>query len=287
MKLTVLFFSLFLGKVMLAQSPFRQKQEALPVYAGEMQKAPGDWLLGNVDAVTRVFKSSNGKDLVISNGLISRKFRLNPYMACLGFRNLTSGKEMLRAIEPEAELLINGRSWAVGGVQGQFERGYIQYDWLERFRADDEAFRLVDFSIRDIQPRFPWKPSRWSTHKRWPPKGKEIDFTFHPPGNALPGITIDVCYEMYDGIPLLSKWLVVHNAGRETIRINSFESEKLAVVEESSGVDKDGSFPSPHICVQSDYAFGGGSYADANHTTRWLPDSLYSSHLQEKKKAWS
>jgi hypothetical protein len=84
---------------------------------------------------------------------------------------------------------------------------------------------------------------------------------------------------MYDDIPLLSKWLVVHTAGRETIRINSFESERLAVVEESSGVDKDGSFPSPHICVQSDYAFGGGSYADANHTTRWLPDSLYSSQV--------
>ena len=280
MKLTGLFFLLFCGKVILAQGRLQQKQGVLPVYSAvENQKAEGDWLLGNRNAITRVFKSANGKDLVISNGLISRQFRTQPYMACFGFSNLISGKEMLRAIEPEAEIVINGRTYAVGGVRGQFERGYIQYDWLDKFTADDEAFRLVDFSIRDIQPRFKWKPLRWSTHKQWPPKGKEIDFTFRLPGKALAGVTIDICYEMYDGIPLLSKWMVVHNAGQEQIRIDSFKSEKLAVVEESSGVDKDGSFPSPHICVQSDYAFGGGSYADANHTTHWLPDSSYSSQV--------
>jgi len=280
MKLVGLFLLLFCGKVMLAQNPLQQKQDALPVYSiDENKKTEGDWLLGNSDAITRVFKSSNGKDLIISNGLMSRQFRMHPYMACFGFRNLISGKEMLRAIEPEAELLINGYSYAVGGAKGQFERGYIQYAWLDRFTADDAAFRLVDFTVRDIQPRFAWKPLRWSTHKQWPPKGKEIDFIFRLPGSALPGVTIDICYEMYDGIPLLSKWMVVHNAGQQTIRINSFKSEKLAVVEESSGIDRDGSFPSPHICVQSDYAFGGGSYADANHTTNWLPDSLYSSQV--------
>ena len=206
MKLTGLFFLLFCGKVMLAQSRLQQKREALPVYSAvEHQKTEGDWLLGNRNAVTRVFKSANGKDLVISNGLISRQFRMQPYMACFGFSNLISGKEMLRAIEPEAEIVINGQPYAVGGVRGQFERGYIQYDWLDKFTADDEAFRLVDFSIRDIQPRFKRKPLRWSTHKQWPPKGKEIDFTFRLPGKALAGVTIDICYEMYDGIPLVSK----------------------------------------------------------------------------------
>jgi hypothetical protein len=77
----------------------------------------------------------------------------------------------------------------------------------------------------------------------------------------------------------MSKWLVVRNAGSSMIRINSLESEKLAMVEESSGVDKDGNFPSPHICIQSDYAFGGGTAADANHSTWWLPDTLYTSQV--------
>ncbi len=280
MKIICMFFLLCCTGNLAAQTPLQQKQEALPFYPSiENETAKGDWLLGNTHAKTKIYKSANGKDLVISNGLVSRQFRLQPYMACFGFRNLITGKEMLRAIEPEAEIMINGQSYAVGGVKGQFERGYIQYDWLNKFAADDQAFQLVEFSIREIQSRFKWKPVRWSTRKQWPPKGKEIDFTFRLPGNALPGVTVEVCYEMYDDIPLLSKWVVVHNGGQERMRINSFKSEKLAMVEESAGVDKDGSYPSPHICVQSDYAFGGGSYADANHSTNWLPDSLYTSQV--------
>lgn len=263
-----------------AQSPLLQKMEGLPVYpSNQIVAAKGDWLLGNTIAITRIFKSADGRDLIITNGLVSRQFRVQPYMACFGFRNLITGKEMLRSIEPEAVAEINGRSYNVGGVKGQFERGYLQYDWMSKFAADKNAFQLVDFSIRDIASRFPWKPLRWAAYKQWPPRGKEIDFTFRLQGDELQGVTIDVCYEMYDNIPLMSKWLVIHNAGNDTIRINTFKSEKLAMVEESAGINSDGYLPSPHICIQSDYTFGGGSYADANHTTCWLPDSLYTSQV--------
>ncbi len=280
MKVICLFFLLFCVKNTEAQNLLQQKQEALPLYsANETQGAQSDWLLGNRHALTRIFKSSNGKDLIISNGLISRSFRMQPNMACFGFRNLITGKEMLRAIEPEAVLMINNKSYPVGGVKGQFERGYIQYDWLDKFTTDNQAFQLVDFSVRDIQSRFNWKPVRWSSHTQWPPKGKEIDFTFRLPGNELSGLMVEVCYEMYDNCPLLSKWLVVHNAGQETVRINTFQSEKLAMVEESSGVNEEGYYPAPHISIQSDYAFGGGTYADANRTTNWLADSLYTSQV--------
>ena len=77
MKLVGLFLLLFCGKVMPAQNPLQQKQDALPVYSiDENQKTEGDWLLGSSDAITRVFKSSNGKDLIISNGLIYSPFRI-------------------------------------------------------------------------------------------------------------------------------------------------------------------------------------------------------------------
>ncbi|MDP4130281.1 MAG: alpha-galactosidase, partial [Bacteroidota bacterium] len=280
MKIIWVCFLLCCAENIAAQTPLQQKQDALPFYPSvENPAAKGDWLLGNTHATTQIYKSANGKDLIISNGLISRQFRMQPYMACFGFSNLVTGKEMLRAIEPEAVITINNKSYRVGGAQGQFERGYVQYDWLDRFTTDDQAFQLVDFSIRDIQSRFPWKPVRWSTQKSWPPKGKEIDFTFRMPGNELQGVTAEVCYEMYDNIPLLSKWLIVHNRSHEAIRIDGFESEKLAMVEESSGVNSDGYFPAPHICIESDYAFGGGTAADANHTTFWLPDTSYTSQV--------
>ncbi|MEO8415643.1 MAG: alpha-galactosidase [Ginsengibacter sp.] len=277
-----IFLFLFLGAVsnVLAQNLIQQKLESLPVYPSDEIKAPGrDWLIGNTNASTQIFKSSNGKDLVIANGLVCRQFRMQSYMACFGFKNLVTGKEMLRAIEPEAELVINGKTYNVGGVSGQFERGYLQYDWLDKFKKDHQAFQLIDFTIREIPPRFKWKADRWNTNKQWPPKGKQLDFTFGLAGKELDGVTVNILYDMYDNIPLMCKSMVVHNAGNSAIRINSFKSEQLAMVEESAGVNKDGFLPSPHICIQSDYTFGGGSYADANHTTCWLPDSLFTSQV--------
>ncbi|MGH2647084.1 MAG: alpha-galactosidase, partial [Ginsengibacter sp.] len=257
-----------------------QKLEKLPIYVvSDSNVLKADWLLGNTNAITKILKSADGKDLIITNGLISRQFRMQPYMACFGFKNLVAGKEMLRSLEPEAAITINDKAYNIGGVNGQFERGYIQYDWLDRFTKDDKAFQLVNFSIRDIQTRFNWKPERWNTNKQWPPKGKEIDFTFRMTENELQGININIIYEMYDNIPLITKRMVVQNKSNEAIRINTFQSEKLAMVEESSGVNQDGVLPSPHICIQSDYTFGGSSYADANHTTNWLTDSLFTSQV--------
>jgi hypothetical protein len=263
-----------------AQNLLQQKLHDLPVYpSNEIKAVKGDWLLDNTNAVTQIFKSKNGKDLIITNGLVCRMFRLQSYMACFGFRNLVTGKEMLRSIEPEAEVEINSKSYEIGGVQGQFERGYLKYEWLDRFKNDTSAFQLVDFSIKNIQPRFEWIPKRWNTNTQWPPKGKQIDFKFRKSDNELNGVTLDIIYEMYDNIPLMSKWMIVHNESNNPITINSFKSEKLAMVEESAGINKDGVLPSPHICIQSNYSFGGGSYADANHTTWWLPDTMYTSQV--------
>ena len=277
-----IFFFLFALtiKSAVAQSPLQKTLNQLPVYpSDEIKAAPGDWLLGNTRAITQVFKSSNGKDIIITNGLVCRQFRVEPYMACFGFRNLVTGKEMLRSIEPEAEVTINGKSYNVGGVKGQFERGYLQYNWLDKFTRDEQAFELIDFSVSDIPSRFKWKPARWNANNQWPPKGKEIIFTYQPTDKEIKNVTISILYEMYDNIPLVSKSMEVHNQSNATIIINTFKSEELAMVEESSGTNDDGYLPSPHICIQSDYAFGGGSYADANHTTYWLPDSSFTSQV--------
>ena len=281
-----LLFSLLLSCCMgglVAQNLVLEKLEQLPRYPyKEIRAAKGDWLLGNTDAVAKVYQSGNGRDMVITNGLVCRQFRIQPYMACFDFRNLVTGKEMLRSLEPEAELEINGKPYPIGGVQGQFERGYLDYQWLSQFKNDPKAFQLFDFSIKDLKPRFKWTPKRWSTNQQWPPKGKQIDFVFRSPDKELSGITLDIIYEIYDNIPLVAKWMTVHNQSHSSVTINSFKSEKLAMVEEGSGVNEDGFYPSPHICIQSNYSFGGGSYADANCTTHWLADSLYTTQVNYK-----
>lgn len=276
------FFLLLLcpSKNVIAQNTVQKKLQDLPVYSfNEIEAVKGDWLLATNNATAKILKSADGKDLIVTNGLICRQFRLQPYMACFGFKNLVTGKEMLRAIEPEAEITINNKSYKVGGATGQFERGYLQYSWLDKFTVDKDAFYLTDFSIRDIQPRLKWNPERWNTNKQWPPEGKEIDFKFQAPAKFLEGVTVNIVYEIYDNIPLISKRMIISNNSNDRVIINTFNSEKLAMVEESAGANEDGFFPAPHICVQSDYTFGGASHADANHTTFWLADTMFTSQV--------
>src|SRR5699024_3302665 len=60
--------------------------------------------------------------------------------------------------------------------------------------------------------------------------------TFHysPPGNApndIKGLKVDVIYEMYDGLPVVSKWIEIFNSTNANICLNRFKSEILSVVE--------------------------------------------------------
>ena len=82
---------------------------------------------------------------------------MQPYFACFSFRNLMTPKEMIRSIQPEAQIEIDSTHYNIGGVKGQFEYAYMKYDWLEKFNNDPAAFQFKDFEIKNIQTRFPWK----------------------------------------------------------------------------------------------------------------------------------
>ena len=150
---------------------------------------------------------------------------------------------------------------------------------MKHFTDDASAFQYSHFQIQNIQPRFPWKPIRWCADTLWPPKGKEITFYFLPPSGALQGVTVQVHYEMYDNIPLVSKWITVQNESNLDIRVDSFKSEILSMVENGNTVSLDGHLQPPHIFIESDYSFGGMDADAADHTTYWLPDSLYTTQV--------
>ena len=258
----------------------QNKLEYLPVFMQQAdQPVKNDWLLDQGNFITGVYRTKDHRDLVITNGLVSRTFRIDPYFGCYSFKNLMTGKEMLRAIRPEAMITINGKHYQIGGVQGQFEYAYLKTDWLKKFTEDTTAFHFSHFEIQNIQSRFPWKPIRWCADSTWPPKGKEITFYFLPPQGELQGVTVQVHYEMYNNIPLISKWITVENESGSDIRVNSFKSEILSIVEEGNTTGLDGRMHPPHIFIESDYAFGGMDANSADHTTYWLPDSLYTTQV--------
>ncbi len=93
--------------------------------------------------------------------------------------------------------------------------------------------------------------------------------------SRLKELTVSVHYEMYQGIPLMCKWLTIHNGSDESVRLNTFTSEILAMVEYESHVENYDRWNTPNIHIESDYAFGGMNACVANHTTYWERDPEY------------
>ena len=72
----------------------------------------------------------------------------------------------------------------------------------------------------------------------WPAPGVRLSLHFAAPADSgLGGLEAVVHYELYDGIPLLCKWLEMHNHTGRSIRLNTFVSEILAAVEGEISVD--------------------------------------------------
>src|SRR5687767_10969188 len=81
----------------------------------------GDWLVSPVMKPAQVYKSADGKDIILYNGLVKRTFRLFPNVACVDYKNMITGQQLLRALKPEAIVTINGKEYNVGGLYGQKE----------------------------------------------------------------------------------------------------------------------------------------------------------------------
>jgi hypothetical protein len=105
------------------------------------------------------------------------------------------------------------------------------------------------------------------------------------PTSALrPQVTVEVHYELYDGLPLLSKWLVVRNGTDKPVRLDAFVCEILAAVEPESIVDPTDQWESSLIHVETDYAFGGMSPSCRRQGVHWLPDPAYTSQVNYELK---
>lgn len=246
-----------------------------------------DWLIKPPERRAGIFRSGDSKDIVMNNGLIRRAFRLGPNAATVAFDNLTADQPLLRAVRPEAMLKVDNFDLAVGGLKGQSDHGYLRREWIDSMTNDPVALQFTGFEVGPVRERLVWKRKRYSSDIPWPPPGVALTLHFsgawltsqsnRPP--ALTNLTVSVHYEMYDGIPLLSKWITLSNGGLQSITLNKFTSEVLAMIEAESVVDKREQWEYPNIHVQSDYSFRGMDAKTANQTTYWVVDPLYQTQV--------
>lgn len=161
-------------------------QQNLPKFTKEKVRSNNDWLLYGVDQPTKLYEDKNGH-LVLSNGLVSRTFSINPNGATIGLEHLQTGETFLRSVRPEAEVQIDGITFEVGGLTGQPIHNYLLPEWIESMRANPGSFNLIDYKVENTKERFGWKKRKeWMPKDMsWPAPGKELIFTYKLDDEAL------------------------------------------------------------------------------------------------------
>jgi len=256
-----------------------------PVAApADIEAVDSDWLVDPIERKAGVFVSEDRMEIVMANGLISRAWRIEPDAACVAFDNLMTGASVLRAVRPEARVEINGQSHDIGGLIGQPDHAYLTEEWLDRMEAAPGAFEFTGFEEGEPKERFPWKRVRHhAPGAEWPPPGVSLRLDFEGTGPELSGVRVSVHYEMYHGLPVMQKWITVHNGTDQPIDVDSFTCEILAVVEHCNPVENREEVPLPHPDsphVETDYAFGAFRvYTARRFSVHWLPDPLFKSQV--------
>src|SRR5579884_498568 len=240
---------------------------ALPVWERKGEDPTlDDWLVTPVKKPAVVRPFPDRKEIVLENGLIRRTFCTGPNLATVDLTNLLTGVALLRGVKPEAIVEMDGRKLEIGGLKGQPDYAYLDPEWLDEMTADPEAFRFTGYTIGEPQARYPWKPQRHAAERPWPPKGVALTLLFQPPQSLrshYPGLKVEVHYELYTGLPALSKWIAITNGRGREVEIGAVACEILAVNEQEKS----------RLHVESDYAF------DGMNTTFWGPDPEYTSQI--------
>ena len=238
-----------------------------------------DWLI-KPTAQKAVISIQKNK-LTLDNGLVRRVFLLDPNASCISYINLSNGQELLRSIEPEARLVLNGQSYNVGGLSGQKEKAYLRLEVENNLQKKDSDFVFTNYRISDIKPFINWKPTTWLTNPNQP-TGKTVTLEFISNLPALKNILVQVHYELYDGLPLITKWVSVENKSNTTIKMNRVVNEVLGLVEEESAVvGKPEEMKKQHgIYFETNYAFNNAMRYDiSDQTTHWKTDLSYTSQV--------
>ncbi|WP_442878925.1 NPCBM/NEW2 domain-containing protein [Bacteroides sp.] len=254
----------------------KNKIARLPNITLPLKRVDFDWLITPNSHSATVYRTSDEKTIVLSNGLIARTFRITPNLATTDMINLMTGENMLRAVSSEGSLCLDGKSYSLGGLQGQPERGYIKSEWIEHMAPIPHSFLIEDFEITPLKESISWARSRWALNKA-KPTGQTLTFTLRGQ-NALSKTVVKLHYDLYDAIPTLRKRMEVINESDIPFTIDSFKLELLAFAEPESPVGGDPQlFIKPNICIESNYAFGGFNDRESEQTEKWITDPEYTS----------
>ena len=254
------------------------KLQRLPVYQSLISdKTPFDWLLTPERVKAGIYRTPDGKGIVVANDLVSRTFRLMPNLATVDFTNRMTGESLLRAVSSEGSIRIDGKDRSIGGLAGQPERGYLRAEWIDSLQTLPESFLVEDFEVKPLEETLAWPRHRWALNKQ-SPTGQEVVFTLRG-DQTLGGVVLKLHVAVYDRVPVVRKWVEVFNGSALPIDVDRFKLEQLAFAEPESPSGGDPStFLLPNIHVESDYQCKGSfTEKETDITEHWVEDPAYTS----------
>lgn len=259
-----------------------------------------DWLIQQVEEPCYLYvrKSDDGVNSMVqlNNGLVSRTFYVGDNIACVGYKNHSNEAEYLRAVKPEARVCIDSVWYEVGGLKEQPELSYLLDSWYPQLEASEQAFTLEKVETGLPLKRYPWTPKFNAVPTDWPAKGLRVEMTFVPTESMpeVKDIQVKVNYEIYQGLPLIAKWIEVINEGEKAVLLNEMECEVLAINQdqvERIHVESDFSFALVNADLRGSalmhYAGTPKPYHVGASTTKWRVDQEYNtwaSHNQAEDR---
>ena len=261
-----------------------------------------DWLLDASAYKAGLYQGDQENVMVLSNGLVRRAFLIADNVACIAFDNQVNQESIMRGVKPEAEVVINGMAYDIGGLKGQPNYAYLDPRWIDSLYNDETSFQFVNYELSKPVEPFQWKRLRHHKYDAaWPPKGVHLTMNYKLP-TAKPitqdaggkpivislqetDIVVSVHYELYDGLPVVAKWISVKNNSKQMVKVDHFTSEIIAAIEYLSPVENRGiEIPTPNIHVETDYAFAGMTTNNSSrHTVHWEEDPDYHTQVNYLK----
>ena len=102
-----------------------------------------DWMLDGSTFKAEIHPGQTNREITLENGLIRRVFRLEPNAATVSFENLMSGESIIRAVRPEARLVLDGVPCEVGGLGTQPVQNFLKPGWINSLEANPDAFQFT------------------------------------------------------------------------------------------------------------------------------------------------
>ncbi|MBI5834139.1 MAG: LamG domain-containing protein [Armatimonadetes bacterium] len=215
-----------------------------------------DWLIRPVTTPSTVQLLPEDQDqrarIMLSNGLVSRTFLVaDGNLACFSLRRADHDIEFVRALKPELRLRLDNGGWTeVGGLTGAPDHAFLTPRWYAGLEARPDAWKLTGMAVGPCVKPYDWQPKcNAPANIPWPARGRRVTFTFASPDGEL---LADVHYEIYDGLPVISKTFSLRNRTAREVVLTQFEGEHLAVAPTTSKL----------LHVESDYSFATANFTD-------------------------